>query len=167
MSQEQLLYSRQETHFVPKCSGNLHKDLCGRVMGIFISIVLFLNALSFVAGNPVPNVTINAWQYCYGCKETVNAYSRAAVAELNMLEKLPKKDTKVLDAVKVMDHLCDGAYFKTLGAFAKYSCIKVLDEHRVQFLEEFAGSTSIPNLSSKKNILDKKKKVCNLFWFGS
>lgn len=125
-----------------------------------------LTALSFVlcvvvcaASTAPPNVTINAWQYCYGCRETVNAYAKAAVTELHRLEKLPKKDKKVLDAAMVMDHLCDSAYFKSFGAFAKYSCIKVLDEHRVKFLEEFSGATSIPDLSSKKDVLDKKKKV--------
>lgn len=123
-------------------------------------LILFLawTVMPSTAG-PAPNVTINAWQYCYGCKETVNAYARAAVAELNLFEKLPKKDKKVLDAAKVMDHLCDSPYFKTFGLFAKYSCIKVLDEHRMKFLEEFSGSTSIPDLSSKKSILDKKEKV--------
>lgn len=112
----------------------------------------------------VPNVTITAWQYCQGCKITVDIYSKVAAQELKLLDKLPKGEKKIMDAAKVVDHLCDNTMFQSYGAFGSYSCIKVLDdEHRLKFLEEFAGSTTIADLLNKKGIFDKKKKVAYTF----
>lgn len=106
------------------------------------------------------NVTITAWQYCQGCKITVDLYAHVAAKELKLLDKLPKNEKKVLDAAKVVDYLCDNSQLHSFRNFAKYSCIKVLDDDtRVKFLEEFAGSTSIPSLLNKKGIYEKKKKV--------
>jgi len=79
-----------------------------------------------------------------------------------LLDKLPKGQKKVLDAVKITDLLCDNPLFEAYGQFGKFSCIKVLEDsdHRLKFMEEFTGSTSISKLLSKKSIFDRKKKIC-------
>jgi predicted DNA binding protein len=113
-----------------------------------------------VSAAPAPNVTITAWQYCEGCKLTVDIYAQVAAKKLKLLDKLPKGEEKVLDAAKVVENLCDNELFNSYGEFGKYSCIKVLEEeHRIKFLEEFAGSTTITSLLNKKGIFEKKQKV--------
>ena len=129
-------------------------------MGLFFIIMIgFMTVLSSFCKSE-SNVTITAWQYCQGCKITVDLYAHVAAKELKLLDKLPKNEKKVLDAAKVVDYLCDNSQLHSFRNFAKYSCIKVLDDDtRVKFLEEFAGSTSIPSLLNKKGIYEKKKKV--------
>ena len=108
-----------------------------------------------------PKVTISGWEYCQGCKQTVEICSKVTAKELKLLDKLPKGQKKVLDAVKITDLLCDNPLFEAYGQFGKFSCIKVLEDsdHRLKFMEEFTGSTSISKLLSKKSIFDRKKKV--------
>jgi hypothetical protein len=125
-------------------------------------VAVLLAVLWAVAVNaaPAPNVTITAWQYCEGCKLTVDIYAQVAAKELKLLDKLPKGEKKVLDAAKAVENLCDNELFNSYGDFGKYSCMKVLEEeHRIKFLEEFAGSTTITSLLNKKGIFEKKQKV--------
>lgn len=129
---------------------------------IFATITLLLAAFCHIASaaSSAPNVTITAWQYCQGCKITVDIYSKVAARELKLLDKLPAGQKKVMDAAKAVDHLCDNPMFYHYGDFGSFSCIKVLeDESRQKFLEEFAGTTSMNGLLNKRGIYDKKKKV--------
>lgn len=121
--------------------------------------VLFSLAAGVIVAQESPQVTISAWQFCEGCKITVDAYAQLASQEIKRLDKLPKKKENTLDALKVMDHMCDDVYFQDYKDFAKYSCIKILDDTRNKFLEEFTGSASLASLSSKKDVLAKKKNV--------
>lgn len=127
-----------------------------------LALIVGATLLSIVlAAQDAPaNVTITSWQYCQGCKTTVEIYAKVAAKELKKLDSLPKGQEKVLDAAKVVDHLCDNELFRPYGNFASFSCIKVLDgENRVQFLQEFAGSTTIESMLNKKNLVERKKKV--------
>ena len=133
-------------------------------MGLFFIIMIGMMTVLSSFCKSESNVTITAWQYCQGCKITVDLYAHVAAKELKLLDKLPKNEKKVLDAAKVVDYLCDNSQLHSFRNFAKYSCIKVLDDDtRVKFLEEFAGSTSIPSLLNKKGIYEKKKKVTLLY----
>ena len=120
---------------------------------------LLLLSMQVLLALESPEVTISAWQFCEGCKITVDAYAHLATKEIHRLEKSPNKDAKTLDALKIMDHMCDDSYFQDYKDFAKYSCIKILGDTRNEFLEEFTGSATLASLSSKKDILSKKEKV--------
>jgi hypothetical protein len=126
-------------------------------LAVVLLVLLFVAA---VHAEPAPNVTITAWQYCEGCKLTVDIYAQVTAKQLKLLDKLPKGEKKVLDAAKVVENLCDNQLFESYGDFGKYSCMKVLEEeHRIKFLEEFAGSTTITSMLNKKGIFEKKQKV--------
>ncbi len=130
------------------------------MLRLFIACLVVLFSVSVVVSTDAPNVTITAWQYCEGCKLTVDIYSQVAAKELKKLDNLPKGEKKVLDASKAVENLCDSTLFDAYGDFGKYSCMKVLEEeYRIKFLEEFAGSTTITSLLNKKAIFEKKQRV--------
>jgi len=133
--------------------------------GLFIFLLTI--AFGVAVAQESAQVTISAWQFCEGCKITVDAYAQLASQEIKRLDKLPKKKENTLDALKVMDHMCDDVYFRDYKDFAKYSCIKILDDTRNKFLEEFTGSATLASLSSKKDVVAKKKNVRIILCSGS
>lgn len=135
----------------------LHKFLLAMLTAV--TSLFIISFIGYLYAEESSQVTISAWQFCEGCKITVDAYSRLATNELQRLETLPKTEKRFLDAMMITDFMCDDDYFKGFKEFAKYSCIKILEDSRTHFLEEFTGSTTIAALSSKKSVFDKKKKV--------
>jgi hypothetical protein len=128
-------------------------------MWFFASLIVILCSYTTIAST-VPNVTITAWQYCEGCKVTVDIYSHVAANELRTMDKAPPGQRKQLDAGRLVDHLCDNPLFQKYGEFSSYSCIKTLDdEYRLKFLEAFAGTTRASTLLNKRSIFDRKRKV--------
>jgi hypothetical protein len=125
-----------------------------------IQLITFVFAFVLpLCSSQVKNATISAWQYCHGCKITVDLYAKQTVSELKKLDKLPKGLKKELDAAHVLDYLCDNIMIDDFDSFAKFSCIKVLDEYRIQVAEQFSGSFTVAALSNKKELYEKKKNV--------
>ena len=112
-----------------------------------------------------PNVTIATWQYCEGCKETVEVYSKEAANVLLNMNRVPGKK-KEFDAASVIHHMCDNPHFAGFAEFAKLSCIKILDEYRAPFLAKFTGSTTTTSLTNKREMFEKKKDVSMCIFEG-
>lgn len=112
------------------------------------------------------NVTITSWQYCAGCKRTVDLYSKLTAEMLDRMQKAGTQSYSKLDAVELSNGLCDHAYFNTYQPFVHWSCVKIMSEHKIDFLSEFKGNVTAANLLNKADIFKRKRKVskCSLLY---
>lgn len=125
------------------------------------NLFLYTFALSSDEKN-ANNVTIKSWEYCQGCRELVDIYSKAVNDEMLNLKK--KASSKTIDAGSLIDHFCDGEIFLEYQDFVKLSCIKILEEFRIPFLESFKGTTSESLVTNKKESFTKKQKVVVFYY---
>jgi hypothetical protein len=135
-------------------------------------LCLFITCIPFISCGKVneetndKNVTIRPWQYCEGCKITSDMYSRAVNDHILLLKKSRK--SKTVDAMGLLDHFCDRDEFSEYRSFIKMSCIKILDEFRVTFLESFQGNATETSMTNKKELYARKKhvSVTILIWYN-
>lgn len=105
------------------------------------------------------NVTIRPWQYCEGCKVTADLFSLAVNNHILQLKKSGK--TKTVDAISLLDYFCDKGEFSEYQSFIKMSCIKILGEHRIPFVESFQGDATETSMTNKMDSYLRKKHVRN------
>lgn len=84
-------------------------------------------------------------------------YSRALNDHILQLKK--SKKSKTVDAMGLLDHFCDRDEFSEYRSFIKMSCIKILDEFRLTFLESFQGNATETSMTNKKELYARKKHV--------
>ena len=106
------------------------------------------------------SATITKWQYCEGCKETVNLFSMVSAAELAKMQKEGKLAKSVLEVQNLVTLICDNEYLTKFQPFIKYSCMKIMDEFRLPFLKQFEGSMSSTMMTQKLDIFERKKNIC-------
>lgn len=138
---------------------SMHYILC------VLSLIMVLQPLKHVMGKqsqsePAPETaTITKWQYCVGCKETVFHYLKKMHQSLAAMEKAGKPPSSVLDANQLSELICDDEYFKQFQPFVRLSCIKLLNDGKQQFLEQFAGATSVQTVLNKADNFKRKQNV--------
>ena len=136
------------------------------VLCLFIACIPFISCGTINEETNDKNVTIRPWQYCEGCKVTSDMYSRALNDHILQLKKSRK--SKTVDAIGLLDHFCDRIEFSEYRSFIKMSCIKILDEFRVTFLESFQGNATETSMTNKKELYARKKHVsCHIMYFRS
>ena len=108
---------------------------------MIIQLLLILASSCLVTSKD--EVSIKAREYCYGCLSTVEAYSSVAATRFATMQKAGVQEGVVVDADELATLLCDDSYFHPLKKYNKYSCIKILDEHRNDFLGEFSGNYTL------------------------
>jgi hypothetical protein len=66
-----------------------------------------------------------------------------------------------LDVAPLINSICDLEYFNRYAPFMRYGCMKLLEDHRVEFLKAWEGDIASTQFStSKGNIFSKSKDIC-------
>jgi hypothetical protein len=105
------------------------------------------------------SVKITKWEYCEGCKETVNLFSLVTSTELGEMQKRGKSASSILAVQNLVNGICDNVHLNQFNKFVQHSCIKIMDEHQLPFLRQFEGSVSTTSVTHNSAILDQKRKV--------
>lgn len=124
----------------------------------FVLCVLVL--ASCVHASAHIEVSISAHEYCSGCIYTVESY---ATLTAEMFEKMQSQDIEAGESVngnEIANLMCDSPFFSDYKNYVKYSCIKMLDEKRDQFLNGFAGTGSVDSAVSKKKVYERTRNIC-------
>jgi len=132
----------------------------GAVVAVLFLVIVHIAFISCSKSNEETNdknVTIRPWQYCEGCKVTSDMYSRAVNDHILHLKKTGKN--KTVDAKALLDHFCDRNEFSEYRSFIQMSCIKILDEFQMPFLESFQGNATETSMTNKKESYARKKHV--------
>lgn len=108
-----------------------------------------------------PDATITYSQYCLGCKQTVDIYSKYASDEFKKYQiAVGKKEARTLNAFDLLDNLCDHPDMQNYQEFVRFSCLKMMSEYKQEFIKPFQGYTNSELLNNKREVFTKKKSVC-------
>ena len=106
------------------------------------------------------NVTISKWEYCQGCKETVQLFATVSSDTLMSMQKTGVEAHQTVEANKLATEICYNKNFnKQFQKSIKYSCIKILNDHSQTFLQSFTGSATASSILNKADLFLKKKQV--------
>jgi hypothetical protein len=143
-------------------------------MKLSLLVALFLAIVGYVEGAPVvdqnversqENVTISKLQYCLSCKETVNLYIKLTTEEIQSMQKTRKPAMTSLEAGELTNLICDNKYFDDFHSFVKFGCIKLMADHRLDFLKQFEGHASITDITNKAENYKRKRRVSEALFF--
>jgi hypothetical protein len=125
-----------------------------------LTFYTFVILFSYASIDPTSeSVKITKWEFCEGCKETVNLFSIVASTELIEMQNKGKLSSIVLAVQNLVNGICDNAYLNKFNKFVKHSCIKIMDEHQHPFLKQFEGSVSSTIVTQNSVVLNQKRKV--------
>lgn len=127
---------------------------------MWIYILLLLAVVFMLGADAAEEVSITAYEYCSGCIYTVESY---ATLTAEAFEKMQTQNVDAGEAVNGNDLanlMCDDPFFSDFKNYVKYSCIKILDERREQFLNGFAGTGSVDSVVSKKKVYERTRNIC-------
>jgi hypothetical protein len=140
---------------------------------IFLPFLLLLSSLHTISGqddddtdhidpnNPPNQVTLSKWQYCAGCKGTIELFTTLATNKIIEMQSKGISSGEELDVAPLLDTICDLGYYERYAPFMKYGCMKLLKDHQQEFLDTFNGDVVSTQFSiSKGNIYSKTKEVC-------
>ncbi len=108
---------------------------------------------------PVATAKITPWEYCEGCKETVNLFADVSAKALQQMQKDGEGGEGMLEIQKLISLLCDNPQLDKFNPFVKYSCMKIMDEKRLPFLTSFEGSASAATATQKGVVYERRKSV--------
>ena len=109
-------------------------------------------------------VQVKAWEYCEGCKATVELYAILSSDRLKQMQKSGVAQGEVMEAQTLLEGICDNPHFNKYASFIKYSCIKVLEDFRLPFLESFVGKADASSATVLNTVYSRKKEVG---WFAN
>jgi hypothetical protein len=122
-------------------------------------------------GKAVPkmeNQSVTPWEYCEGCKVTVDLYAELALQEMRQMQMFGVKEGEVFAAEKIIHNMCDNADFNARHIPAmKFSCIKVTGDNLTDFLDPWQGAASAATMGSKGVVFDIKQEVRMVVWLRS
>lgn len=110
------------------------------------------------------NVSITKWQYCMSCKETVNLYIQVTTDEITNMQKAAKPPLATLEANDLVHLICDNKLFESRQPFMKYGCMKLLEDNRLDFLNQFAGQISLNDILNKAENYKRKRRVSDYYF---
>ena len=128
-----------------------------------ISLIVYLSSSTTTEKKKLKesmSVTVSKWEYCEGCKETVNLYTRSLSNRLETMHKTGVQPNSELTAQDLIDGICDSEDLQKFQNFVKYSCIKILNSNETYFLEQFQGISSTATVLQKALVFERKKNVC-------
>jgi hypothetical protein len=121
-------------------------------------------------GKAVPkmeNQSVTPWEYCEGCKVTVDLYAELAVQEMRQMQMFGVKEGEVFAAEKIIHNMCDNADFNARHIPAmKFSCIKITSDNLTDFLDPWQGAASAATMGSKGVVFDIKQEVRFVVLYG-
>lgn len=115
--------------------------------------------------SPSKEITLSKWQYCVGCKATIEIFTTLATSKIVEMEQNGIASGEELDVAPLIKNLCDLAYFERFDPIIRYGCIKLLNDHKYDFLHSFEGDIASTSFStSKSNIFSKSKQVSHFLF---
>lgn len=132
----------------------------------YLSLVLSLTLLLVTLCNVVvgedeshktETVTIHPWQYCQGCKYTVELYAKVAADRLKQQKKIG--GPAAMAGEEILETLCEDPAFFNMQSYMRWGCMKLLGEHMNEFLAEFAGQFTATDLMNKADNFKRARKV--------
>ena len=94
-----------------------------------------------------------------GCRVTVDSMVRRTAGKLAEMQAAHVEQGHVVEASDIANGLCEDQNFESYRPFAKYACLKILEENSTAFLLPFRGTSSSTLRSAKGDIYDKTREV--------
>lgn len=113
-----------------------------------------------VEAEPREKVTITQWQFCLSCKKTVELYQKLTKETILSYQKLAKPARSQMEGTNVANRLCQDKEYDKFEPYVRYGCMKLMNDHRNEFLKEFAGFVGIPQLNNRAEGFSKKRHIC-------
>jgi hypothetical protein len=104
-------------------------------------------------------ITIRPWQFCEGCKVTVDAYANRSSTIMTEMKTAGLPSGSDVNANAVAKGLCSLAAFETYETFIKNSCVKIINEFELPFLKVFEGSMLNDANGIKADMFEKRREV--------
>lgn len=133
-----------------------------RGLSLVLSLTLLLIALFCIAAgqeesDKAETVSIHPWQYCQGCKYTVELYAKVAADRLKQQKKAG--GPAAMAGEEILGTLCEDPAFFNMQSYMRWSCMKLLGEHMDEFLAEFAGQFTATDLMNKADNFKRARRV--------
>ena len=109
----------------------------------------------------IPTVNISKWEYCEGCKVTVDAYSLASYKRMKDMQSQKVPDFEILESSALVEGICDSQPFEELyDAAMKHSCIKIFNDHQTEFGKVFEGKIGVLTVNAPNEVYMKRRIAC-------
>lgn len=134
---------------------------------IIVCTVLLLLALAH-ADSERDSVTISPWEYCEGCKRSVQLFSQRVSKKFKAMQSAHLPSGEKLEAVQLIDGICEDELLREYSPSVRYSCLNLLanPENITQFLLPWEGDSSMSMSIAKGDVYDRTVEVMQniLFW---
>lgn len=107
-------------------------------------------------------VNITAWQYCEGCKLSVKLFADNSRNEMDRMQRRGIQAGSSIPADSLIEGICDKKEFDSYEMFIRYSCVKIFNDNRENFLKSFEGLSSANDYSG--SALFRHKKNVRTCW---
>jgi hypothetical protein len=104
-------------------------------------------------------VTIRPWQYCQGCKHTVQLYAILSAKEMARMKKKGIPSKSQMDSVSIANGMCEHDNFYSFKPFVRWSCVKIIQESSQMLLQAFLGNQSASDMIGKHENFKRKQQV--------
>jgi hypothetical protein len=139
-------------------SPNMSK--CSIVVLLFTALWLCINAQNDPEKEK-PVVTLQKWQYCAGCKATVEIFANLATKEIMKMQESGIPVGEDLNISPMMSEVCGHQFMEAYQPFVGHACGKLMNDHKQDFMDVFEGTDASSAFSTVKgNIYAKTKQVC-------
>ncbi len=133
------------------------------LLGLFLKITAEIAKKNPEDDSSKETVSITKWQYCLSCKETVNLYVKLASDEIQSMQKSGKPALSSLEANQLAHFICDHSSFNHFQPWMKFGCMKLMEDHSIDFLQQFAGHVTINDIINKAENYGRKRRVSHLY----
>jgi hypothetical protein len=131
-------------------------------LSLLLSLTLLLVTLFYIVAvqeesDKAETVSIHPWQYCQGCKYTVELYAKVAADRLKQQKKAG--GPAAMAGEEILGTLCEDPAFFNMQSYMRWSCMKVLGDNMNEFLAEFAGQFTATDLMNKADNFKRARRV--------
>jgi hypothetical protein len=96
-----------------------------------------------------------------GCKATVELFTTIATSRIVQMQEAGRPVGEDLDITNIVNEVCHHQHMTQYQPFVQYACEKLMQDHRMDFLETFDGTDASSAFSTVKgNVFHKTKEVC-------
>jgi hypothetical protein len=133
------------------------------ILGLFLKITAETVKKDTEGDSSKETVSITKWQFCLSCKETVNLYVKLASDEIQSMQKSGKPALSSLEANQLAHFICDHSSFNNFQPWMKFGCMKLMEDHSIDFLQQFAGYVTINDIINKAENYGRKRRVSHFY----
>lgn len=135
-----------------------------RQLLLLILFNFYLHSIATIEdnSNDAQRVDIEPWQFCVGCKHTIEGLHGKAQNVLNRMERKKKGSSvkAVLDIMELSQDLCSIAYFVEFQPFVMQSCLLIFQSYKDQLITPYIRAPVEDFLNFGGNLYNKQLQVC-------